>query len=747
MLETYRERLSAIEDYYNTRDFVRTISECGTLVEHVISDTFRGFHTQLKTPADRKKFFDFEQKQWENYSKFIQRPTMGVSIRFYAPLSKGLFKNHPRMDGDVVKPLGQVNNWRNKVAHAGAEPPSENDADDVLEDTETIIKKMGIEDETHDDIGIPISTYLILSSILQKASTAESEGDFRQIIGDSRKLIPSLVNLCIEREYALLKLEHKQLVVDQYVADGTLEIELESGASILEKIEFFDRAEGDLERQLDRVLDDSGDTFTLRAIRPYTSLLTEFNQYLRSEGDDIVTILGFADQIKEKYLNENQIDDRERLELEIMGQHQGISKMAMERLEKVVVSAIEADIVLFQTFHPSGSEGEDNTAEIEAQLVQMISMGTPLAAITAMASSQGYSGNVEALFEQHASQAAEPEPEPEIDQATVKAELVSLATSDTPVEKDVEVPIVDTVVSGEGEMVWASKITPYRAITLEITEEDQNVYQASAETIAGWVEQVVQAEAPVHRQLVYSRICDGVGLGKAGSNVTTAIDKGIELALNQGRIRAVDEIRQDEEGNKRHYWFYYQTDTNLIPARNWEKAPDRGLLLVSDEEIESMARVLFGDPIRVEDTIVFIGPRGAPTPVVEDTTATIRQIWSGLGFGRVTQKMVAQTEPVMAKIASAADVKLAPDEVPTEQTYTTEGLFKLIEKNGGEMSLNEIYEAVEKSGELKMVDLELNNSNVIRYKHSIRGSLSDLKDKQKRLENPSRGIWRTSHQN
>ena len=380
-------------------------------------------------------------------------------------------------------------------------------------------------------------------------------------------------------------------------------------------------------------------------------------------------------------------------------------------------------------------------------MAAFIQDGTPLAAITAMASSQGYSGNVEALFEQHASQAAEPEPEPEIDQATVKAELVSLATSDTPVEKDVEVPIVDTVVSGEGEMVWASKITPYRAITLEITEEDQNVYQASAETIAGWVEQVVQAEAPVHRQLVYSRICDGVGLGKAGSNVTTAIDKGIELALNQGRIRAVDEIRQDEEGNKRHYWFYYQTDTNLIPARNWEKAPDRGLLLVSDEEIESMARVLFGDPIRVEDTIVFIGPRGAPTPVVEDTTATIRQIWSGLGFGRVTQKMVAQTEPVMAKIASAADVKLAPDEVPTEQTYTTEGLFKLIEKNGGEMSLNEIYEAVEKSGELKMVDLELNNSNVIRYKHSIRGSLSDLKDKQKRLENPSRGIWRTSHQN
>merc|ERR1711964_890875 len=102
-----------------------------------------------------------------------------------------------------------------------------------------------------------------------------------------------------------------------------------------------------------------------------------------------------------------------------------------------------------------------------------------------------------------------------------------------------------------------------------------------------------------------------------------------------GQIRAIDEIRKDDEGNKRNYWFYYRTDTNLIPARNWEAAPDRWLLLVSDEEIESMARVLFGDTVQLED--------------MEQAT---RQIWTSLGFGRVTQKMVAQTEPVLSRIAS-----------------------------------------------------------------------------------------------
>ena len=196
-----------------------------------------------------------------------------------------------------------------------------------------------------------------------------------------------------------------------------------------------------------------------------------------------------------------------------------------------------------------------------------------------------------------------------------EADTIVDQTVDVSPTDETERPATDTVVSEEGEVAWASEITPYQAITLEIAEEDQNIYQASAETIAGWAHQVVQTEAPVHRQLIYSRICDGVGLSKAGSNVTAAIDKGIELALSQGQIRAVDEIREDEEGDKRYYWFYYQTDTNLIPARNWEAAPDRNLLLVSDEEIESMARVLFGDTVQLED--------------MEQAT---RQIWSGLAL-------------------------------------------------------------------------------------------------------------------
>ena len=293
MLETYSERIGSIEDYYDQKNYKRTVSECGTLVEHVISDTFRRFHTHLETPDERKKFFQFEEKQGDNYANFISRPTMGVSLRFYAPLAKGIFPDHPRMDGTIMSQLQLVNDWRNKVSHAsGAEPPGDEDAVEVLEAAETIVEKMGLQEEAHDEIGLPMSVYLIQSSIQYKYTDAEKEGDFRQIVNDSRKLIPTFVNLVIEREYPLLKIEHKKLVVDQYVQSGDLQLSFNDGVALLEKIEFFDRMEGDsagLARQLDRVLDDSGGTFTRRACRPYISVLSGFYEYLKQPEANVIT--------------------------------------------------------------------------------------------------------------------------------------------------------------------------------------------------------------------------------------------------------------------------------------------------------------------------------------------------------------------------------------------------------------------------------------------------------------------------
>jgi len=73
-------------------------------------------------------------------------------------------------------------------------------------------------------------------------------------------------------------------------------------------------------------------------------------------------------------------------------------------------------------------------------------------------------------------------------------------------------------------------------------------------------------------------------ISKAGSKVANAVDQGIELAFSQGKIRAVNKICGDEEGNKRYHWFYCRTDTNLISARNWALTSNRYRLLISDEK-------------------------------------------------------------------------------------------------------------------------------------------------------------------
>jgi hypothetical protein len=74
--------------------------------------------------------------------------------------------------------------------------------------------------------------------------------------------------------------------------------------------------------------------------------------------------------------------------------------------------------------------------------------------------------------------------------------------------------------------------------------------------------------------------------------------------------------------------------------------------------------------------------------------------------------------------------------------YSTNGIYQLIKENGGEMSLSEIYEAIEYSGELSDHDRDINSSKQIRYKHNIRGYLQDLKDKKNMLTNPRTGVWK-----
>ena len=75
--------------------------------------------------------------------------------------------------------------------------------------------------------------------------------------------------------------------------------------------------------------------------------------------------------------------------------------------------------------------------------------------------------------------------------------------------------------------------------------------------------------------------------------------------------------------------------------------------------------------------------------------------------------------------------------------YSKWGIYNLIKKHGGKMELDAIYKDIERSGELSEYDRKDNDQGEIRYKHNTRGFLQQLKDIDRVLVNPSRGVWKT----
>ena len=191
------------------------------------------------------------------------------------------------------------------------------------------------------------------------------------------------------------------------------------------------------------------------------------------------------------------------------------------------------------------------------------------------------------------------------------------------------------------------KLEAYQASSLEIEAEELaeqgfNLYQAEAATIAEWVAEVVKVEGPVHKDIVCRRICQPLGIERIGNNIVAAIDRGIAHLVEQQEIKLIEELRQveDEEGNssQRHYYFLYRAgeeETGL--ARDWSQAENRSPLLIADEEIRASAYELFGYPAEIENQ-----------------SESIRQLWSILGFGRVSQEMNRQAELALKTIKRVA---------------------------------------------------------------------------------------------
>ncbi len=353
MFRTFGERLKDIEIFYEKKDYNNVVVETAKLMEHALGYLFMNFHRTLRTPEDRLKFLEFEKQNDEKYSAFIKKPTIGVALGFYNSLLKYI-PEHQWLHTDLKSAINSVNVIRNTQVHAGKKAVTDSEAGEVIDAAELFLKKTEIYDLPLEDVGFPLKYYLVYTSIQEKFRKGETESDFRKIINDSVKLIPDLMNSLFNKIYPFLSIEYKEKL--NRLHPGTLdakskEFSLKHFIEIFDEIELFDQMEegANLRKSLLAISDESAEKFSRRTTRHHVNILEVIFNYIHNKKLDFY--LDYAGLVKKKYLEDNQINDTDRIILADRAKDLGLSDAVAGTIETTVVRTIEKELILFQTLH------------------------------------------------------------------------------------------------------------------------------------------------------------------------------------------------------------------------------------------------------------------------------------------------------------------------------------------------------------------------------------------------------------
>ena len=364
MFRTFGEKLKDIEIFYESKDYNNVVVETAKLMEQALGYLFKNFHRTLETPKERLKFLDFEKQNDEKYRVFIKKPTIGVALGFYNSLLK-YCPDHKWLNPDLKSAINKVNVVRNAQVHAGKTAVTDSEAGEVIDSAEMFLKGTEIYELPVEDVGFPLKYYLVYTSIQDKFKKGETESDFRKIISDASKLIPDLLNSIFNKVYPFLPIADKEKLNQLHpktLGAKSKEISLQYFVEIFDEIKLFDQIEnGDnLKRSLKSISEDGKEIYSRRETRHHVSILEIIFNFIHNKNLD--HFLEFADAVKKKYLEDNQINETDRIILTDRSKELGISKSVTETIEDTVVRTIEKELILFQTLH------EDKIADEKAEI-------------------------------------------------------------------------------------------------------------------------------------------------------------------------------------------------------------------------------------------------------------------------------------------------------------------------------------------------------------------------------------------
>ncbi|MCK4345433.1 MAG: tetratricopeptide repeat protein [Bacteroidales bacterium] len=364
MFRTFGEKLKDIEIFYESKDYNNVVVETAKLMEQALGYLFKNFHRTLKTPKERLKFLDFEKQNDEKYSVFIKKPTIGVALGFYNSLLK-YCPDHKWLNPDLKSAINKVNVVRNAQVHAGKAAVTDGEAGEVIDAAEMFLKGTEIYELPVEDVGFPLKYYLVYTSIQEKFKKGETESDFRKIISDASKLIPDLLNSVFNKVYPFLPIADKEKLNQLHpktLGAKSKEISLKYFIEIFDEIKLFDRIENgnNLKRSLQSISKEGKEIYSRRETRHHVSILEIIFNFIHNKNLD--HFLEFADAVKKKYLEDNQINETDRIILTDRAKELGISGSVAETIENTVVRTIETELILFQTLH------EDKIADEKVEI-------------------------------------------------------------------------------------------------------------------------------------------------------------------------------------------------------------------------------------------------------------------------------------------------------------------------------------------------------------------------------------------
>jgi hypothetical protein len=161
-------------------------------------------------------------------------------------------------------------------------------------------------------------------------------------------------------------------------------------------------------------------------------------------------------------------------------------------------------------------------------------------------------------------------------------------------------------------------VEPYETASPSVQVQG-GLHEASTHRLAGWVEDVVQVESPVHEEVAARRIVAAAGVSRLGSRIREALENATEYAARKGWIRKTDSLLFDPEQDE-------------VPVR------DRGDL---EGRTRDIAYVPGPEIARAAQELVEVS-----FGIGEDEL--VQQVGRHLGFERVGSNIQARIESILA---------------------------------------------------------------------------------------------------